>query len=148
MMKILKNITIILYLKFKGPKITELTDEQKKDYGEIYCIVNANNNCRYIGQTRCMHKIRGKFVYYGFRKRFEQHLKNCKVREHDCPKLYRDMKKNSQVFYVYLLERCHRYDINKRERFYIRNFKSRRRGYNTTAGGQNKRYRRYNRYKK
>ncbi len=133
------------------PKEAEqkLLIEKLQDYGEIYCIVNCRTNMKYIGQTKCLKKRGKKYIYSGYRSRFQIHLKNAFNNNYeDCPKLYRAISECGELnFYIYLLERCLRSELNKQERYYIRKYKTRRRGYNTTTGGQFAKYARHSKSK-
>ena len=116
--------------------------------GEIYMITDRRNNKRYIGQTKYVHIKNGKEVIYGAEDRFKEHLKCAFSTNEDtrnsCPKLYTAMREVPQdqllnTFEVTMLERCLRWDLNARERHFIKVWKTRRGGYNVTAGGQKRR---------
>lgn len=119
--------------------------------GEIYMITDKRNNKRYIGQTKCVHIKNGKEVIYGAEDRFKEHLKCAFSTNEDtrnsCPKLYTAIREVPpdqllNTFEVVRLERCLRWDLNTRERHFIKVWKTRRGGYNVTAGGQKRRNRR------
>lgn len=107
-------------------------------YGEIYCIMNRKTGYKYIGQTKCMHKVGEKYVYKGFKCRYDKHMKLAlKPDNVDCPKFYTSIRKHgTSMFFVFLLERCLLKDMNSKEIMYIRHYKSRTFGYNVTRGGQ------------
>lgn len=116
-------------------------------YGEIYCIVNQITGQRYIGQTRCMKRINGNYRYHGYFSRFQQHMSDAfssdPKRKNNCPKFYSAIRKYGRdFFYVYLLEQCRIEEINRREKYFIRFYQSRKKGYNITTGGQRLRKRR------
>jgi hypothetical protein len=107
--------------------------------GEIYCIVNNRTGLRYIGQTKCLKSIGGKMVYRGYKYRFQQHLKQALANKKDegCPILHKAIRLyGSKMFYVRLVERCFRNELNAKEIFYIKYYKTRVRGYNVSRGGQ------------
>lgn len=110
-------------------------------YGEIYCIVNRVTGERYIGQTRCMKSIGGRYRYHGYMSRFQQHMKDAfspnPETQNKCPKFYRAIREHGRhLFYVYRLEQCLLQEINQREKYYIRFYRTRKLGYNITTGGQ------------
>ena len=110
-----------------------------KDQGEIYCITNRQNQMKYIGQTKCIKIRNGKTEYKGYEDRFQQHLANALStgkQRNACEKFYNAIREfGKDAFYVQLLERCSLEDLNKRERYYIRKYKTRKQGYNMDAGG-------------
>lgn len=120
-------------------------DEIYADKGEIYMITNKVTGMKYIGQTKCLHKKNGKYVYCGFQERFKEHIRNAFSEREETrtsvPKLYEAMRSVGRtgiegVFEVSMLERCQRDMMNEREKYYIRLHRCRRNGYNVTAGGQ------------
>lgn len=137
------SIGFPFYLRYvRANTIAPIPDlSQLHGLGEIYCIVNNQNNQRYIGQTTCIKIKNGKFVYSGYLDRFEQHKKNAlsndTSRSQECPKLYQAIREfGPHSFFVILLERCPVQNMNDREIARIRQYRSRRRGYNVTRGGQ------------
>lgn len=110
-----------------------------QNQGEIYCITNQQNQMKYIGQTKCIKIRNGKPEYKGYEDRFEQHLtaalSNGKQRN-ACEKFYNAIREfGKDSFNIQLLERCPLQDLNTRERYFIRKYKTRKEGYNMDAGG-------------
>ncbi len=121
-----------------------LEPEDLTDKGEIYALINWKTQKLYIGQTKCLKKFGSSYVYRGFYARFEKHSKNAfstnLEQRHSCPKLYDAIRKDGpSLFFPVLLERCLRSELNRRERYYIKLYRTRRLGYNVTAGGQRQR---------
>lgn len=128
------------------PPLSQLADQ-----GEIYCIRNNRTGFRYIGQTKCIKRVGGKEVYKGYKHRFKQHiydaLKNIPIggkRKVDvCPLLYKAIRLHGKsMFYIKLIERCPRSQLNQREIHFIKLYQTRKYGYNISSGGQRFRKRR------
>jgi hypothetical protein len=108
--------------------------------GEIYCITNRITGERYVGKTKCMKKVNGVLVYKGYQDRFRQHLMRAtsdnETTAQECGKFYGAIRYYGwDAFTVEMLERCDLSQINQRERYYIKEFKTRRKGYNMAKGG-------------
>lgn len=108
--------------------------------GEIYCITNKLTGEKYIGKTKCMKKVGDKYVYKGHEHRFRQHMTRAfsdnEDTANDCWKFYAGIRYHGwDAFTVHMIERCDLSIINQKERAYIKQFNSRRKGYNSAKGG-------------
>jgi group I intron endonuclease len=119
----------------------QLDNNFDKDKGYIYCITNIKNKLKYIGQTKCYKKINGKFANKNPEDRFKQHLTKAfnKKTMNDCQKFYTAIREyGKELFYFEILEKCLLNDINKREKYYIRKYNTKKNGYNISRGGKKK----------
>lgn len=94
----------------------------------IYCILNKENNKRYVGQARCL------------RERCKDHRGDLYRGTH-----FNDYLQNSfnlhgeEIFDFIVLEHCTIEELNEREKYYMKVYdvKNRDHGYNLKDGGQN-----------
>ena len=123
-----------------------------RNLGEIYMITDKRNGKRYIGQTKCVHVKNGKEVINHAEDRFKEHLQKAFSTNEEtrlsCPRFYEAIRevhreKLREVFEVTMLERCLQWELNVKEKYYIKLWKTRKNGYNITTGGQKARRRRY-----
>ncbi len=104
--------------------------------GEIYKIVNIENNKIYIGKTKKYYKD----LKFGFENRFKNHIASAfsKSKRNDCPKLYNAIRKyGKDKFKVELLCECSMDEIDNKEIKYISEYDSinDEKGYNISLGG-------------
>ena len=86
--------------------------------GHIYCINNTENNKKYIGQTVLYRKSGNKFIEFGYKKRFNEHLlytvkKSLSLLGRNINEIGKDK------FSVELLEVCEMEILDERERYWI-----------------------------
>lgn len=117
--------------------------EHESQHGYIYCITNTLTNKKYIGQTKSCKKVNGKLVVKDPIERFNQHFTkafNDKSKD-DCAKFYEAIRQypkatSKEYFNFSILEKCLLTDINKRERYYIKTYNTKKDGYNIHRGGK------------
>lgn len=90
--------------------------------GYIYIIKNTVNDKVYIGQT--VHNIEA---------RFKKHIIAAKTSD---TKLYKNMREiGIEKFYIETIEECDNFELDNREKYWIKYYDSLNNGYNSTDGG-------------
>lgn len=107
--------------------------------GEIYLLLNTENNKKYIGQTTT-HQFktsRNKWYPFGSMGRWHQHINEAfSNKSTQCTLLNNAIKKYGvEKFDLKILETCDVNDTNDRESYYIKFYDSFENGYNLTKGG-------------
>ena len=99
--------------------------------GKIYIIKNTQNKKVYIGKT-----------FNTIHCRFKEHLRESRKVKTENRKLYRAIRKYGEDnFYIELIEENIKEElVNEKEIFYIKEYDSFNSGYNTTLGGDGRRY--------
>lgn len=116
--------------------------------GQIYCITNNLNNMKYVGQTTCYKTVNGQLIPRGYEHRFEKHMtapfSTNKETKNSCGKFYEAVRLHGrEAFSITLLETCLCTEMNIREKYWIKQLKTRgKKGYNLTSGGQRPKRRR------
>ena len=120
--------------------INEITDDDLNN-GYIYLIRNKHNNTPYIGQSKCFKKLGDKYVKKSMDERFKQHMYrafNLKT-QNECQKFYQAVRQyGREAFELIILDKCPLTILNSRERYWIRKYNSKKRGYNIHRGGKKK----------
>jgi len=88
--------------------------------GKIYLITNTINNKVYVGQTKLT-----------LEQRFKEHQQPSKKTAVS----YAIQKYGKENFTIELLEECNIINLDEKETFYIKKYKSYEQGYNNTIGG-------------
>lgn len=115
--------------------------ETDLSYGYIYCITNIRNNAKYIGQTKCFKIRNGVTSAKNPEERFRQHLSRAfgEKTQNECQKFYEAIREYGKDAFVFtIVEKCSMLDLNKRERYYIKLWNTKRKGYNISRGGKKK----------
>lgn len=96
--------------------------------GRIYCISNSINDKVYIGKT-----------VKSIEERYKEHIHDSKKRRMEKRPLYSAMNKYGiENFHVNLVEEVELNELENREQYWIKYFKSYHNGYNATKGGDGK----------
>lgn len=96
----------------------------------IYKITNDINAKVYIGKT-----------LGSIKKRWKEHLRDCKMRKNEKRPLYAAMRKyGTEHFKIALIEECPEDIVSDREIYWIEYFGFFKSGYNATTGGDGKSY--------
>lgn len=90
--------------------------------GKIYLITNTINNKTYVGQTKLT-----------IEQRFKEHQQFSKSKKMAIS--YAIQKYGKDSFTIELLEECDITNLDEKETFYIKKYKSYEEGYNNTIGG-------------
>lgn len=129
LLSVLALLSLIIYFYFttEDSKVVETHEEieftpiniymkrYKRAFAGVYIFKNTNKNIYYVGQSVQVNK------------RLRDH-----VRGRGNPELYRDYKRG-HPFEVNVIP-CHKSDLNRVERKYIRKYNSYYQGYNKTRG--------------
>lgn len=91
----------------------------------IYCIINVNNNKRYIGQSI---KVKSRFSSHKLRLRKNKHENRYLQNSYN--------KHGMETFKFTILEYCDYEFLNDREIYWIKYYNSFIKGYNLTRGGE------------
>ena len=100
--------------------INNNTSSKSNHMGKIYLITNTINNKVYVGQTKLT-----------LEQRFKEHQQPSKKTAVS----YAIQKYGKENFTIELLEECNIINLDEKETFYIKKYKSYEQGYNNTIGG-------------
>lgn len=118
--------------------VLEQSDKDKV-LGEIYKITHIHNGKSYIGQTRTHRLNHDKYRPFGYKRRFDDHksVAMCNNKPKQCTAINNAIREDSiDVFEVELIERCSIDELDEKEQYYIKHFKTLfPEGYNLTNGG-------------
>jgi hypothetical protein len=107
----------------------------------IYLIKNKINNKIYVGQAVSHRLNNGKYRYFGYKGRFKDHISEAinNTKKNQSTYLNNAIRKyGKENFDVELIETCETNDSDKKEIYYINEYKSiYPNGYNLTIGGKN-----------
>lgn len=128
-----------MYLNNWKYTIIKMSQNYPKDIeGHIYMITCIPTSKNYIGQTKNYVWNHGKYRYYSYIKRFNDHISEAinNTKKNQCTKLNNAIRKyGKECFEVKLLHICNIKFLNYFEKLFIHEYDTLNDGYNLTEGG-------------